>query len=280
MVTTSHGCEWRWVRICVRAGDGRVATPRRRLVGPRHGGVDRHDDHRDDRYGLGRPRLATATTRRPTRGGPSKVWTRGAAGGGHPRPRRGGGHGGHPARRFGHPRHAVGRPRQRDRRVGRSAGELAGRCETNTELQVCMLTTQDAVLVGGEVLYSNAGGSWAFDLEAQTWRATPRYSGVAAGDLLFAWAARRRPRLPGSDAGVTLATTSPPCADWTRVAPNAGLGAHRAWYRGCAAHPCSPCCRSRRRCWPPAADLTARSTAGWSRRLTAGGHRSPSTAAT
>ena len=55
-----------------------------------------------------------------------------------------------------------------------------------------MFTTQDAVLVGGEVLYSNAGGSWAFDLEAQTWRATPgyaAYSGVAAGDLLFAWAA-------------------------------------------------------------------------------------------
>ncbi len=76
--------------------------------------------------------------------------------------------------------------------IGELAGrpaELAGRCETNPEETVCMLTTQDAVLVGGEVLYSNVGGSWAFDLEAQTWRATPGYSGVAAGDLLFDWAA-------------------------------------------------------------------------------------------
>jgi hypothetical protein len=52
-----------------------------------------------------------------------------------------------------------------------------------------MLTTQGAVSIGGEVLYSNVGGSWAFDLEAQTWRATPGYGGVAAGDLLFAWGA-------------------------------------------------------------------------------------------
>ena len=81
--------------------------------------------------------------------------------------------------------------------IGELAGrpaELAGKCETNPELPVCMFTNWDAVLVGGEVLYSNVGGSWAFDLEAQTWRATPGYSGVeagysgvAAGDLMFAW---------------------------------------------------------------------------------------------
>jgi len=70
---------------------------------------------------------------------------------------------------------------------GRPA-ELAGRCETNPDDAVCMLTTQGAVLVGGEILYWNVGGSWAFDLEAQTWRASPQYDGVAAGDLLFQWA--------------------------------------------------------------------------------------------
>ncbi len=81
---------------------------------------------------------------------------------------------------------------ERGNAIGELAGrpaELAGRCETNPEEAVCMLTTQDAVLVGGEVLYRNAGGSWAFDLETQTWRASPaQYDGVAAGDLLFNWA--------------------------------------------------------------------------------------------
>ena len=66
---------------------------------------------------------------------------------------------------------------------------LAGTCETNPDDQVCMLTTQDAVVVGGEILYWNVGGSWAFDLEEQTWRASPHYDGVAAGGLLFSWAA-------------------------------------------------------------------------------------------
>ena len=78
--------------------------------------------------------------------------------------------------------------------IGELAGrpaELAGTCETNPQDEVCMLTTQGGVLVGGEALYTNVGGSWAFNLEAQTWRATeiPAYSSVAAGDVLFDWSA-------------------------------------------------------------------------------------------
>ena len=78
--------------------------------------------------------------------------------------------------------------------IGKLAGrpaELAGTCETNPEDDVCMLTSQGGVLVGGEALYTNVGGSWAFNLEAQTWRATatPVDNSVAAGDVLFDWTA-------------------------------------------------------------------------------------------
>ncbi len=90
---------------------------------------------------------------------------------------------------------------------GTTIDELAGRppefvstCLKPPGNTGCILTSMDAVSVGGEVLFWYSGSGWSFDLEAQTWRSFPLdgrqpiWDGtevVAAGDLLFAWGADR-----------------------------------------------------------------------------------------
>ena len=72
-----------WLRphaVANGGGSGYAYVPAtdqwRRLAdgpGPRHGGVDRHDDHRDDRYGLGRRGWRRL---RPVDRSDVRVWTR------------------------------------------------------------------------------------------------------------------------------------------------------------------------------------------------------------